>query len=370
MADGEIKTLLPTVRWAQRKEMLSLKIELQECNYPDIALKPESMTFQGKGVGAKGENHYKFSLDFYKPIDVESCVHKVTGSFVEVFLTKEGSGEWWPRLTTQKKSPHFLKLDFDKWKSESDEEDEKRKEQESSFMRELQNEKKRYEETVDILRRGYLIIYNLIQFLAHSYIFFFILVNFYRGGTDLFLIAYDRCANAVYFAVILSFMEFVHPFYGLMKGSWITPLMQVFGRNFAIFCLWLAADFIKHDWYVTVLFFAWSSIEMVRYPFYVCQTGNISSNILTWLRYTLWIPLYPLGVSMEAVLYFRAAQTFEEHGMYEIQMPNQYNITFRFVWLIRLYVALLFYAIAFILVPHMWKMRQTKLGGRKKYKQP
>ncbi|XP_039251681.1 very-long-chain (3R)-3-hydroxyacyl-CoA dehydratase-like [Styela clava] len=370
MGDGEYATLLPTVRWAQRKDMLSLKIELQQCHHPNIVLKTKSMTFEAKGVGANGENQYKFSLEFYKPIDEESCIHKVTGSSVEVFLTKEGMGEWWPQLTSQKKSPHFLKLDFDKWRSESDEEDEKRKEQESSFLRELKNEKKKYEETVDMLRRGYLVLYNVIQFLAHCYIFFFLTVNIFRGGTKLFPIAYDRCGNAVHFAVVLSFMEAVHPFTGIMKGSWITPLMQVFGRNFALFCLWLAADFIKHEWYVTVLLLAWSSIEMVRYPFYVCETANIPSRIVTWLRYSLWIPLYPLGVSMETVLYIRVSQVFAERGMYELNMPNAFNFTFKFIWLIRLYVALLLYTIVTVMIPHMWKMRQRKLNGRRKYKQP
>jgi len=54
----------------------------------------------------------------------QGCVYKITPTCIDVQLTKQGEGEWWPRLIPEKaKKPHFLKLDFDRWKSESDLED-------------------------------------------------------------------------------------------------------------------------------------------------------------------------------------------------------------------------------------------------------
>ena len=43
----------------------------------------------------------------------------------------------------------------------------------------------------------------------------------------------------------------------------------------------------------------------VRYPFYTLRIIHREVSFVTWLRYTIWIPLYPLGVITEGVLYLR-----------------------------------------------------------------
>lgn len=40
----------------------------------------------------------------------------------------------------------------------------------------------------------------------------------------------------------------------------------------------------------------------LRYPFYASEILGIRIEPLMWLRYTLWIPLYPLGVLFEGNL--------------------------------------------------------------------
>lgn len=39
-----------------------------------------------------------------------------------------------------------------------------------------------------------------------------------------------------------------------------------------------------------------------RYPFYMLGSFNMEWKTLTWLRYTIWIPLYPLGAISEGEL--------------------------------------------------------------------
>ncbi len=38
-----------------------------------------------------------------------------------------------------------------------------------------------------------------------------------------------------------------------------------------------------------------------RYPFYMLACIDTEWKLLTWLRYTIWIPLYPLGVLAEGM---------------------------------------------------------------------
>lgn len=54
----------------------------------------------------------------------------------------------------------------------------------------------------------------------------------------------------------------------------------------------------------TTMLFAWSLTEVIRYSFYALSLLSISAPILNYLRYTTFIPLYPLGASSEAFLSF------------------------------------------------------------------
>jgi len=80
---------------------------------------------------------------------------------------------------------------------------------------------------------------------------------------------------------------------------------------------------VHTHWLVTALFLSWSAIELVRYPFYALSLWNKCPYVLEWLRYsrsplcvidsglaqplvltashryTLFIPLYPIGFSVE-----------------------------------------------------------------------
>lgn len=41
--------------------------------------------------------------------------------------------------------------------------------------------------------------------------------------------------------------------------------------------------------FVTIM--AWTTIELVRYPYYMLGLTGVSLYPITWLRYTLWIPV-------------------------------------------------------------------------------
>jgi hypothetical protein len=49
---------------------------------------------------------------------------------------------------------------------------------------------------------------------------------------------------------------------------------------------------------------AWSVTEVIRYPFYVVSLLGKDIYALNWLRYTLFLVLYPLGAGSEAFLSF------------------------------------------------------------------
>ena len=48
-----------------------------------------------------------------------------------------------------------------------------------------------------------------------------------------------------------------------------------------------------------LLVVCWSAVEVVRYPYYIVQTYELYFPRLMWARYSLWVPLYPLGILCE-----------------------------------------------------------------------
>lgn len=100
---------------------------------------------------------------------------------------------------------------------------------------------------------------------------------------------------------------------------------------------------------------------LFRYPFYITQLYKKNIYILTWLRYTIWIPLYPLGILCESIVILRSIPYFEETQRFTISLPNEWNFAFDMPSLLRIYLLLLTFPATFFLMSHMYKLRTVKL---------
>lgn len=174
--------------------------------------------------------------------------------------------------------------------------------------------------------------------------------------------------NPLKFIQALQFLEVMHPLFGYTKNSFLISFFQVGGRAFVLFCMIDAEPRIQTRPVVFYLFLFWSIIEIVRYPYYVTQLFNIKIYFLTWLRYTIWIPLYPLGFLCEGVIIFLNIPYFEETNKFTISLPNTYNFAFHFPSLLRLYLLLMFLPGLYTIMSHMRQLRCKKLNSNIKRK--
>lgn len=76
-----------------------------------------------KGTSADGAKNYDVTLNFLHKINPEKVAAKNTSRCFEFVISKAEPGPYWQSLTSDKKKPHFIKADFNKWRDE-DEEDE------------------------------------------------------------------------------------------------------------------------------------------------------------------------------------------------------------------------------------------------------
>ena len=107
----------------------------------------------------------------------------------------------------------------------------------------------------------------------------------------------------------------------------------------------------------------WSTIEVVRFAFYTVKMSKELSEgalgtALGYIRYNIFIPVYPTGVAGELLAVYFALQTVEKMLVkpYSIKMPNPYNIAFDFQMFMQ--SAPILYVLGFpVLYLHMFSQR-------------
>lgn len=214
------------------------------------------------------------------------------------------------------------------------------------------------------MRKVYLLFYNLCQFIGFAYIFTVMSVRYSRDGPESMPGTYSAVGNALKFLQLMQFLEVMHPLFGYTKGSVFAALLQTGGRAVILFCMIEAEPRMQEKPVVFILIFTWTLIELVRYPYYMTQIYEYNIGFLTWLRYTIWIPLYPLGIICEGTIILRNIPYFEETERFTIPLPNKWNFAFHFPSIMRGYLLFFIIPVMYTLMSHMHKARIQKLGPK------
>ena len=146
-------------------------------------------------------------------------------------------------------------------------------------------------------------------------------------------------------------------------------MWSLFSNAFYLFysrlgCIWLPINYIPQSQTspgLTIVLFAWCLVEIVRYPFYAFNLINIKVEILTWLRYSLFIILYPIGALGEMWCYFDALPFLATSKALRIEMPNAYNFTFS-PYMVTIIILLAYFPLMPPMYFHMLAQRKKVLG--------
>lgn len=103
----------------------------------------------------------------------------------------------------------------------------------------------------------------------------------------------------------------------------------------------------------------------MRYAWYAA--GERAPHWLTWLRYTAFIPLYPLGIfGGEMPIIAAAIPWIAKRGLWSISMPNAWNVALSYASFCRLGLYVLLPAAFVHLYGTLLSARRRKLGGGRK----
>ncbi|XP_048887207.1 very-long-chain (3R)-3-hydroxyacyl-CoA dehydratase isoform X1 [Brienomyrus brachyistius] len=356
-----MQTLTPHVYWAQRHGEIYLRVELSDAQNLDISVHDNTLHFRAQGHGAKGDNEYEFSLEFLEPVEPQ-VTHRSTQRQVNITVRKQ-EHSWWDRLTLQERKPVFLAPDFDRWMEESDAEMELHAKEEK--INKISVESRSPKDPYLGLKRGYLFMYNLVQFLGFSWIFVNMTVRLFILGQDSLYDTFHTIADMMYFCQILAVVEVVNPALGIVRTGLMPPLIQLVGRNVILFVIFGSLEDMQNKAVVFFVFYLWSIIEIFRYPYYMLACISTEWSVLTWLRYSLWIPLYPMGVLAEAVAVIQSLPIFDETRLFSIPLPESLGNSLSFSYSLQIYLVLMFLGL-FVNFRHLFRQRKRRLRPKRR----
>ncbi|XP_021714694.1 uncharacterized protein At3g03773-like isoform X2 [Chenopodium quinoa] len=111
----------PTVKWAQTSDKIYITVELPDAKDVKLKLEPDGKFFFS---AMKDGNPYEVDIELLDKISVEESKYNI-GVRQIVYVIQKAEKKWWSRLLKEEgKPPVFLKVDWDKWVDE-DEENEK-----------------------------------------------------------------------------------------------------------------------------------------------------------------------------------------------------------------------------------------------------
>ncbi|KAE9598247.1 putative HSP20-like chaperone [Lupinus albus] len=111
----------PEVKWAQRVEKVYITVQLADSKDAKVDLTPDGVFTFSASAGA-GDNQYELKLELFDKVNVEES--KINVGMRSIFcVVQKAESEWWKRLLrAEGKAPHYVKVDWDKWVDEDENE--------------------------------------------------------------------------------------------------------------------------------------------------------------------------------------------------------------------------------------------------------
>merc|ERR1712018_958475 len=158
------------------------------------------------------------------------------------------------------------------------------------------------------------------------------------------------------------FLEVLHPIFGYTKGTFLKNLAFVGSRNFVIFVLIESEPRMHEKSVVFYLMMVYGALDIIRYPYHLLKVYDIEVGLLTWLHYTIWVPLYPLAFICEGVIALRDIPYFEETERFSVSLPNKANFAFHFPNILRFYLLFCYFPLMYNMMQQMYRSRCKKLN--------
>lgn len=167
--------------------------------------------------------------------------------------------------------------------------------------------------------------------------------------------------HRLFLAQHLALLEIAHSALGLVGSPLIATTIQVLSRVWMLDMFTFRADTCHQDFSLYLMVLSWSLVEVPRYSFYAAQLMMGDASVpypLFFLRYSLFMVLYPTGISGEILQQVSAYPYFE-------RTDQEWNKRLSHIAIGCLYVPL-----GPFMIWNMWMMRKRAMKKRFELSKP
>eukprot|EP00002_Diphylleia_rotans_P019849 TRINITY_DN3838_c0_g1_i1.p1 TRINITY_DN3838_c0_g1~~TRINITY_DN3838_c0_g1_i1.p1 ORF type:complete len:236 (-),score=43.62 TRINITY_DN3838_c0_g1_i1:156-863(-) len=208
----------------------------------------------------------------------------------------------------------------------------------------------------------YLLAYNFT--LASGWLYVLIQTAQHYANNGTYTTVYPKVEFQLKIWQTAALLEIFHSLFRFVKSPIQTTLMQVASRIYLLWAIVYNFPEAQQSVSFTSMVVCWSVTEVIRYLYYGLNLLDAVPYFLTYLRYTLFIVLYPAGVSSELACIWFARPAMLAAGHWALALPNKFNIEFSHHFLT--YIVYLTYVPGFPqLYTYMWGQRRKLLAGDK-----
>lgn len=215
--------------------------------------------------------------------------------------------------------------------------------------------------------KAYLLAYNVLVAIAWGWcVVNIISIGDFGIGWRWATEAHSKVGFVIATLQILAPLETAHAALGWVRGSVSNAFMQTFGRNIILFGVVASTPAVHGRTCCGALYLSWALAEIIRYPFYATTQLTCCPGWLKWLRYSAFIPLYPLGFAAEVVCLLVALPHLKTARPLSVDMPNAHNFAFDFWAFMHIYGTFAYTICAPALYRHMLRQRSKQITAKEK----
>ncbi|KAJ6808180.1 uncharacterized protein M6B38_168160 [Iris pallida] len=110
----------PEVKWAQREDKVYITVLLSDAKNAKVDLQPDGVFTLSATAGTDG-NTYEVKLNLHDKVNEKESKINIGERNIFCVVEKAEKGWWKKLLSGDAKTPHYVKVDWDKWADEDDE---------------------------------------------------------------------------------------------------------------------------------------------------------------------------------------------------------------------------------------------------------
>ena len=147
----------------------------------------------------------------------------------------------------------------------------------------------------------YLVLYNAVCACGWAYVLFLAIGRLQTRELNSSTLLWTTIKEPLTWVQTAAVMEIVHSLIGLVPSPVMTVAMQVSSRLLLVWCYSRVYPQCQQSESLYLMVISWGLVEVPRYLFYVfAQFKSMETPyLLFWLRYSLFMVLYPTGISGE-----------------------------------------------------------------------